>query len=262
MSPVLERLIRLQEIETRATDAHKRIAEVPMLIAALDAKLNAAREALVSAKKAVADNQGTRRTLDRDLIAAQQRLSKYKEQLMAVKTNDEYHAMQHQIAAAEKEVGRIEELVIINMVEADETSAALKTAEAALKTDEATVARERSGLETDMTEKRGTLEQTARDRAALMPEIDRQARELFDRVLKARQGIAVAPAVEGHCSICHVRLRPQVFNTIVRNDEIVQCDSCQRILYFAGVRQPSAAGKTAIDAADARQRDFERPASS
>jgi predicted nucleic acid-binding Zn-ribbon protein len=262
MSPVLERLIKLQEIETRAADAQRRIAEAPSLIAALDAKLNAAREALTSAKKAVADNQGTRRTLDRDLIAAQQRLSKYKEQLMAVKTNDEYHAMQHQIAAAEKEVGRIEELVIINMVEADEASAALKTGEAALEKDEATVARERGGLETDVTEKRRVLEQSARDRAALMPELDRHARELFDRVLRARQGIAVAPAVEGHCSICHVRLRPQVFNTIVRNEEIVQCDLCQRILYFAGVRQASAAGQAAIDAATTRQRDLERPSSS
>jgi predicted nucleic acid-binding Zn-ribbon protein len=84
---------------------------------------------------------------------------------------------------------------------------------------------------------------------------------LFDRVLKGRQGIAVAPAVEGHCSICHVRLRPQVYHTIVRNEEIVQCDSCQRILYFAGVRETSAAGQAAIDAATSRQRDLERPSS-
>src|SRR5262245_30147119 len=108
MSPVLERLIKLQEIETRAAESQKRIAEAPMLIASLDAKLSAARDALASARQAVADNQAGRRTLDRDLIAAQQRLGKYKEQLMAVKTNDEYHAMQHQIAAATAEVGRIE----------------------------------------------------------------------------------------------------------------------------------------------------------
>jgi uncharacterized protein len=165
MSPVLERLIRLQEIETRAADAQKRIAELPVLIAALDAKLIAAHDAVASAKQGVADNQNHRRTLDRDLIAAQQRLSKYKEQLMAVKTNHEYHAMQHQIAAAEAEVGRIEELVIINMVEADETSATLKAAEGALKKDEGMLARERAGLETEDTEKRRVLEQTTAPRS-------------------------------------------------------------------------------------------------
>jgi predicted nucleic acid-binding Zn-ribbon protein len=81
---------------------------------------------------------------------------------------------------------------------------------------------------------------------------------MFQRVMKARQGIAVAPAVSGHCSICHVRLRPQVFNTIIKNEEIVQCDSCQRILYYAGVRDASA-GQAAIEAADSRQRELERP---
>jgi uncharacterized protein len=259
MSPVLERLIKLQEIESRAADAQKRIAEVPLLIATLDAKLNAARDALTSAQQAIADNQNHRRTHDRDLLAVQQRLSKYKEQLMAVKTNEEYHAMQHQIAAAGAEVGRIEELIIINMVEADEASAKLKAAEASLKKDEAQLARERGGLETELSDKRRMLEQSARDRAALTPDIDRSARDLFDRVLKARQGIAVAPAVDGHCSICHVRLRPQVYHTIVRNEEIIQCDSCQRILYFTGVREASAAGQAAIDAATTRQRDLERP---
>jgi predicted nucleic acid-binding Zn-ribbon protein len=39
-------------------------------------------------------------------------------------------------------------------------------------------------------------------------------------------------ARDGICTLCHVRLRPQVFNTILRNDQIIQCDSCQRILYF------------------------------
>jgi predicted nucleic acid-binding Zn-ribbon protein len=81
---------------------------------------------------------------------------------------------------------------------------------------------------------------------------------MFNRVLKARQGIAVAQAIGGHCSICHVRLRPQVYNTIITNEEIVQCDSCQRILYYAGVRDATA-GQAAISAADTRQRELERP---
>ena len=261
MSPELERLIKLQDIESRAAEAQRRIADAPAQIQALAAKLNAAREAVAAAKQAVSDNQAERRNLDRDLIAAQQRLSKYKEQLMAVKTNEEYHAMQHQITAAEAEVGRIEELVIINMVNADDVVAKSKAAEAALKRDEAQVARERGEIEAEIADKKTVLEQTSRDRHELIPDIGRGARELFDRVLKARQGIAVAPAVDGHCSICHVRLRPQVYHTIVRNEEIVQCDSCQRILYFAGVRQASAAGQAAIDAATTRQRDLERPSS-
>src|SRR5687768_12478050 len=106
MLPELERLIRLQEIETRVAEARKRIADAPAEIAALDAKLTASRDAVAAAREAASHNQTTRRNLDRDLLAAQQRLSKYKEQLMEVKTNAEYHAMQHQISAASAEVGK------------------------------------------------------------------------------------------------------------------------------------------------------------
>jgi predicted nucleic acid-binding Zn-ribbon protein len=261
MSPELERLITLQDIETRIATSQKRIAEAPAEIASLDAKLTAARDALTSAKQAVVDHQISRRDLDRDLIAAQQRLSKYKEQLMAVKTNEEYHAMQHQIAAAAADVGRIEELIIVNMVEADDLASRLKGAEAVLTRHEAEVARDRGAIEADVTNRHAVLEQAARDREALVPQIDLNAHALFERLRVARQGIAVAQAVDGHCSVCQMRLRPQVFHTIVRNESIVQCDSCQRILYFAGGRQVSAAGQAAIEAAHTRQQELERPSS-
>jgi predicted nucleic acid-binding Zn-ribbon protein len=258
LAPELERLVKLQEIETRSAEAQKRIAEAPAQIAALDAKLTAARDRVAAVKQGIADNHSQRRTLDKDLIAAQQRLSKYKEQLMAVKTNEEYHAMQHQITAAQAEVGRIEELVLVNMMDADELAARVKAAEAALKSEESVIARERSAIEADAAEQRQVADQMTTERSALLPQVSRTALDMFHRVLKARQGIAVAQAVNGHCSICHVRLRPQVYNTIIKNEEIVQCDSCQRILYYAGTKDATT-GQAAIEAAESRQRDFERP---
>jgi predicted nucleic acid-binding Zn-ribbon protein len=69
---------------------------------------------------------------------------------------------------------------------------------------------------------------------------------MFDLVSKRRNGLAVAEARDGICTICHVRLRPQIFNTVRRNEEIIQCDTCQRILFFvpqpvASVTQPASA---------------------
>lgn len=259
MSPELERLIRLQDIETRAAEAQRRIADAPGQIAALDAKLQASREGVSSAKQAIADHNARRRTLDNDLASAQQRLSKYKDQLMAVKTNDEYHAMQHQIAAMEAEVSRVEEQILVNMVEADELAATLQTAQATLKKDEISIETERATIEAETADRRTVLAQSNADRAAVLPDLSRDALELFERVRKARQGIAVAQALNGQCTMCHVRLRPQVYNTIIKNEAIIQCDHCQRILYFAGVREQSAAGKASIEAAESRQRDYERP---
>jgi predicted nucleic acid-binding Zn-ribbon protein len=253
MLPALDLLIRLQAVETRAAEARKRIADAPGEIAALDARLTAARDAVAAARQAVTETQATRRTLDRDLITVQQRLGKYKEQLMEVKTNVEYHAMQHQIEAATAEVGKVEELILINMIEADEVNARLKASEAAMKADEAALAKERAAIEADAAAKEKALQDSDVERRQILPQLDRHHLELFERVLQARQGIAVAQAVDGHCSICHVRLRPQVYNTILKNESVVQCDHCQRVLYFAGVHQRSAAGQATLDAAHARQ---------
>jgi predicted nucleic acid-binding Zn-ribbon protein len=259
MLAALDLLIRLQAVETSAAEARKRIADAPGEIAALDAKLTAFHDALAAAKQAVADTQAARRTLDRDLITAQQRLSKYKEQLMEVKTNVEYHAMQHQIESATAEVGKVEESILVNMLHADEVNAQVKTAETALKASEAAIAKERAGIQAEAAEKAKVLETSDAERREILPQLERGQLDLFERVLKVRQGIAVAQAADGHCTICHVRLRPQVYNTILTNDAIIQCDSCQRILYYAGVHQRSAAGQAALDAAHARQDAHDRP---
>jgi predicted nucleic acid-binding Zn-ribbon protein len=259
MLPDLQLLIRLQDVETRSADARRRIADAPGEIAALDAKLTAAQDAVSAAKQAVADNQAHRKTLDKDLLTAQQRLSKYKEQLMEVKTNTEYHAMQHQIEAASGEVAKVEEQILVGMLALDELNAALKAAEAQLKSQEGLLARERAAIEADAVDKTRVLAESDAERETILPSLSRPSLDLFQRVLKARQGIAVALAVNGHCSICHVRLRPQVYNTIITNDAIVQCDSCQRVLYFDGTRQRSAEGQAALDAAHVRQTEHERP---
>src|SRR5918993_1744134 len=168
MSPEIERLIKLQDVETRAAESRKRIAEAPIAIAALDAKLTSARDAVTRAKEAIAANQAGRRTFDKDLISAQQRLSKYKEQLMAVKTNAEYHAMQHQITAVEQEVAKVEEQILVNMMQADEAAIKQKAAEGALKSEESRIAAERSAIQADAAERQRILDQSTTDRVALV----------------------------------------------------------------------------------------------
>ena len=228
----LERLIELQAIETRAADAARVMAEAPGRIAALDALLHAATDEVDTAKHALAESQTARRTIDKDLAVVQQRQGKYKDQLMEVKTNHEYHAMQHQIAAAAEEVGRYEEQILINMLEADEISARLKRAEAALKAAHAKVSADRGAIEQQVAAQQAVLTACDAARATVVAGMDDAGRiDTFNRIAKVR-GTAVARAVGERCTVCQVRLRPAVFVSVVRNDQIVQCDSCQRILYF------------------------------
>ena len=232
MLPDLARLIELQEIESKAAVAAKAIADAPGCIAALDRLLHDATTALDTAKHTLAESKTRRGMADRDLAAVQQRQNKYKDQLMQVKTNDEFRAMQHQIEAAAVEVGQNEEKILINMMEADEINATIKKAEAALKAAQAKVGAERGAIEQDVTTQHGVVEACAADRARLIAALDNKGLvDTFARIAKVR-GTAVARAEGERCTVCQVRLRPAVFVNVLKNDQIVQCDSCQRILYF------------------------------
>src|SRR5690349_16990608 len=241
MLPDLERLIQLQDIESRAAIANKAIADAPGRIAALDALLHSSSTALAAAKQALADNQAARRSIDKDLIADQQRLEKYKEQIMAVKTNEQLHAMQHQMKSVEDDISKQEERVLVNMMSADEINATIKKAEAALKSAQASVATERAAIEAEVKNHQAMVVRCNSERQAIVAAMDNEgAIDTFHRIAKVR-GTAVARAEGERCTVCQVRLRPAVFAEVRKNDQIVQCDSCNRILYFIPPKPADAA---------------------
>jgi predicted nucleic acid-binding Zn-ribbon protein len=239
MNPDLQRLIHLQELDLVTERLRRRIAELPAASATLDARIASRTAAVDAVKQRVAANQTSRREIEKDLAAVQGRLSKFKNQLMEVKTNKEYQAMQKEISVAEEDVSSQETRMLECMEDADLLAVELRTAEAALKADRTEVARELEQLDEERADIERRLQQTLQERQTLAAQVSRDAMNVFERVAHGRKGLAVAEARDGLCTVCHVRLRPQVFNEVRRNDSLIQCDSCQRILYF--VPAPSGA---------------------
>jgi predicted nucleic acid-binding Zn-ribbon protein len=240
MHPDLERLITLQQLDTAASEARRRLADEPERERAFVARLDVARQAGAAAKERLGENQNARRAIEKDVAVQQGRLSKFRDQLMAVKTNVEYQAMQKEIEFAQAEVKKLEDAVLGRMLEADDLAAELKRAEAQLTAEQKAVDTDRKALAAELGAMKASLDRITQQRAETVASLDRQLLALFETISKRRSGVAVAEARDGICTICHVRLRPQVFNTVRRNDQIVQCDSCNRILYFTPVA-PTAA---------------------
>ena len=228
----LQKLITLQHLDSAAADANKRLAEEPDRLKALDARLDGARQAVATAKERLATNQAARREIEKDVAVHQGRLSKFREQAMAVKTNQEYHAIQHEIAFAQAEIKKREDQILELMLAADDLNAAVKKADAALIAEQKAVDADRQKLTQELSALKAELQQTATERQGVVSGLTPQVLSTFELIAKRRSGIAIAEARDGMCTECHVRLRPQVFNTVRRNEEIVQCDSCNRILYF------------------------------
>src|SRR5438067_8399180 len=241
MNKDLEGLIALQKLDTAVHDARHRVAEEPERAQALDARFEAAKQRVADAKARLSENQNARREVEKDVAVHQGRLSKFREQAMAVKTNQEYHAIQKEIGFAQGEIKTLEDRILERMLEADDLSAASKKLEKALAEEQKAVDAERRTMTAELAELRTSLDRIGAERAALIASMDARVVAIYELVSSRRHGVAVAEARDFICTICHVRLRPQVFNNILKNDAIIQCDSCQRILYYVPAPTPAAA---------------------
>jgi predicted nucleic acid-binding Zn-ribbon protein len=233
MSPDLERLVQLQQLESAAASARETMATHPQRLATADARLSAARQTVETARERLKENHDARRALEKDVAVYQGRLTKFKDQLSAVKTNKEYTAIQHELATAQSDLGGAEEKVLERMVEADGLTADVKQAETALAAEQKVIDAEKKALTEELTNVEAALAKAVAARGELIKTMERRLLSLFEQVARVRKGVAICTATrDGLCSVCHVRLRPQVFQVVRTNDQIVQCDSCQRILYY------------------------------
>jgi predicted nucleic acid-binding Zn-ribbon protein len=229
----LTALIALQSLDSASDGARRRLSEFPAMEEAIDARIAAAAAAVDAARSRLAEIQTARRALEKDVALIDSRLARFDDHKAAVKTNQEYTALLHEISAAKTEKDAIEERILESMEQTDAISAELKAHEAAL----ADVKRDAGDARKRLGEERQSLEaELARltaDRTHEKAAVPGPLLSKYEQLVKQRRGIAVAQMTGETCKACHVRLRPHVAQIIRRNDEIIQCESCQRILYFA-----------------------------
>jgi len=243
MHPDLQHLIQLQDLDLAADRARRRIAELPSAQQALEARIAEKSAAVSRIKDRIGASQAVRREVEKELAAVQGRLSKYKGQLMEVKTNKEYQAMQKEMAVAEHDVRAHEDTLLEHMEHAETFAVELKAAETAQKAEQADVAHEQKLLDAEGATLEQELSRLTAARTEVVATLSRDVLSLFERVAHGRKGVAVAEARDGLCTVCHVRLRPQMFNEVRRNDGLHQCDSCTRILYYVPAAAPGGAAQ-------------------
>lgn len=231
MLPLLQSLIALQQVDTAADHARRRLLEMPAAERDLAARIAAATAAVDAVKARLSENQHARREFEKQVAQVDTRLSRFEDHKAAVKTNQEFTALLHEISTAKAEKDAVEEQILVLLEAADVVGAELKTAEASL----ADTRHEVAAAKTAIGAERATLEtqladlaaQRTREAAAVTP----AALGKYDQILKQRRMLAIAPIDGDMCTACHVRLRPAVVQQVRRNDGLIQCDSCQRLLY-------------------------------
>jgi uncharacterized protein len=232
MLPDLKLAIRLQEIDNHLAHLAREIAALPKHITEIEKKLISHERKLEADRAALAANQKERKTCDSDIQAQEQKISKLKDQLLQAKTNDQYRAFQNEIEFCQKEIRRAEDRILELMNESEPLDVNVKAAEAALKA-------EKAGVETEKgqaRERTAVAEKAAaelnKERSSMVSSITAAVYQRYERTRKGRRGIAVAEAVDGRCTACNLALRLQFYQDLRRGEQVMVCESCQRILYY------------------------------
>jgi uncharacterized protein len=231
MNPDLEKLVRLHHAEADLKRVEVELAEIPRRKSAAEEALAHERARLDAARAALEASQKARKQHEAQVQDFESKRSKYKGQLMEVKTNKEYTAMLHEIEGVEREIKGREDLILEEMEKAEGLQAEVKREEADFKAVETEA--KKAGAELDARAARLEAEagKLRGERDVVAASVPEDARALYGRIAKAR-GSGVAEARDGMCQACHVRMRVQIWVEVKKNEQLFQCESCSRIVFY------------------------------
>jgi uncharacterized protein len=264
MLPDVQALIELQEADREILRLKEEIAALPKRVAAIEEKLSGTRAALETAKTAIKADEAARRKYETAIQDLQGKISKYRDQSLEVKTNEQYKALMHEVQFAERDIQANEDKILEIMVNADARDKEVKAAETELKAEMAEIEKEKAEARQRTAEDEKQLSEWNAKRDKARARVNADLLRDYDRVAKHR-GSGLSEVRNHKCMACQVMLRPQTYNEVRAGERVVVCDSCQRVLYYDPSKDEAAAQvvttrkRRAHPKIDASQAWFYRP---
>ncbi len=266
MLPDIEKLLELQVADSEIRALQNEVAALPKRVAAIEQKLAGTKAHLEKIRATAKTDEANRKKFEANIKDLQGKISKYRDQSLAVKTNDQYKALLHEIQFAEQEIRLNEDRILEVMVNVDARETEVKAAEAELKAETAEIEKEKEEARKVTAEDQKKLSERNAERDRLRQGISEDVLRHYERVAKFR-GSGLAEVRDHKCMGCQVMLRPQIYNEARSGETVMFCESCQRIYYYIPANEVKpeqevvtvTGRKRARPKADAPQAWFYRP---
>jgi predicted nucleic acid-binding Zn-ribbon protein len=223
-------LVTVAKLDAELNACRTESAHLPGKIEAIDNKLNAIERALTEADAHLDAMKRERRTLEQRVQDGSEKVKKLKVQLMEIKTNKEYQAMLHEISHMEKGIDEDEEKLLIIMDELEQQGAQTGSFRKQKEDEKRTLVLEKSEHQKRLDHLREKMKRLEGEKPKVLVELDPQLRRRYDRILSKLHDFAVTHIESEICQGCHTRIPPQTALEVRKNDQVITCQVCGRIL--------------------------------
>lgn len=233
MHPDIKAVVEVQQLDLQVAELTVLIDSLPKQIETLQSQLDAFIHSHEERKKRLAANLKERKDLEVDIKSIQEKITRHKDQLYQVKTNEQYRALLKEIEGEEANIRKIEDQILEKMIESEDIQKHVQEAAARLEGEKARVAGEIKRLQDERQKDIDERERQQAQRKEVAATLSESVLELYDRIRSYRPAPAVAEVRNGMCTVCNVLLRPQVYNEVRTRESVMTCENCSRIQYYA-----------------------------
>ena len=230
IADTLDQLLALQGVDSAIQALEAALVLAPKQLAEAEEERRGVEAQGAEAKARVDAILAKRRELEGTIESIGQTILKYETQKTSVKTNEEFHAINHQIAHEKDRRSGLEDEVLASF---DEEEAArqkagqieAKLAEAIKRTDA-----RRADVESRIEADKKRLAELKEHRGKVAPGLDAKILARYESLRAKKGGVAVAGVAGGNCGGCHSSLPPQLVNEVKKRDRLYHCEFCGRFL--------------------------------
>lgn len=231
LSPV-ERLLVLQDRDRRLRLLNREVEDIPARKKLIESRLQEHRASLQREQDEHKKKLSAAKQVDLDIETQKTRILKLREQQGQVKTNEQYKAIEHEVAVLQKQIKDLEDQEIALMEEAEVVKARVTESEKSLHQEETIVKSDWAAQDQRVQGIRDEIASLAQNRAEMAAQVDPDWLARYERVFKHTGDFGLVPVDSGSCGGCHMKLPPQLVQDAKRGTAMISCSYCGRILYW------------------------------
>jgi uncharacterized protein len=230
----LDLLWELQRIDLELKGIKTSQEGYPKEIKRLDERQKAEKEKIQKEREKVELLEKERRHKEGQLILEQEKVKKTEGRMFEVKTNKEYQAILTEIDTMKGAHNREEEEILQLLDEIDEVKKGLSKREKEIASILTKIEGEKKTLQEKMVRDEAVLKRQVERREIIAKQLESNLYKLYNTLKEKRQGVGVVSARQETCQGCYVNVPPQMFIEVQKNNAVIRCPNCNRILYWEG----------------------------